>query len=890
MLGKFGFRAATLALTAFLLACDNSSTEEKVQGFLESAAEKAEAGETSAAVIELKNALQLAPENAKARRLLGELYLARGQGATAVKELRRAVEYGSAAEDVTANLGRALLLANEPEQVLELIAAPGEDADFAGQSQRTLYGLRAQALFATGEVEAAESLARRTLDGGESFEARLALARALSARGAHRDALEQIDAGLAERPGDPQALFVKANSLVATGGPAAAMDALQTARAQPWRPAMVDLALIELALQGNETELAWGVLDELGTSFENDPRVQYFQALRALSEERYDDARRIAEGLAGQYPEFVPAAYVAGTANVELGNFELGRSYLQTFVRKNPDNRYARVMLARAWEGLGETARAQEVLRPLKSTGEQARERQLAAATVESGNLGLEGEADLETPEGRRAEVQAILQHIQNQEFEAAMAKARELEEAVPESALPVQLQGIILWNQGQREDAIVRMQAALELAPENANAALNLARMHRAAGESESALKVLEPALEAHPENAALLVEAARAHAAANDAERVQALLERALAAEPAAADARTYLARFHLLRGQAQAAVEVAKAGPMDQAPNPSLLEVEGRAQQALGNYEAALVAFEKLREAVPDRPEGYLHVGETLLAMNRPAEAIKPLEEARARSDSPKEAEIYLAQALLQAGEGERAGKLIAGLEEKYPEESDVAILRGNHALSVEQDQAAAVAAFERALELEPSEKRLMNLVQLRTGLGQVEPAMARLEEWRANHEPSVRVDSTLAELKLASGELDAARDLYASLVERAPDNAAFQNNLAWVLGEQGALDQALTHARMAVALAPEDPGVRDTLGVILLKRGEIEEAREHLARAAQAAPDRVDIQVNYGETLVSAGALDKAQAVLVPLASRELPEELRQRVNRLLDRIQ
>lgn len=469
------------------------------------------------------------------------------------------------------------------------------------------------------------------------------------------------------------------------------------------------------------------------------------------------------------------------------------------------------------------------------------------------------------------------------------MAKARELEEAVPESPLPAQLQGIILWSQGRQDEAIARMQAAVERAPENASAALNLARMHRARGESESALEVLAPALEAHPDNAKLLVEAARGHAARNDAERVRTLLERALEAEPAAADVRAYLARFHLLQGRPRAAVEVTTAAPPDQRDNPALLEVEGRAQQALGNYEAALAAFEKLREAAPDRPESYLRVGETLLAMNRPAEAIKPLEQARARSDSPKEAEIYLGQALLQAGKGERAGTLIAELEEKYPEESDVAILRGNHALSVEQDRAAAVAAFERALELEPSERRLMNLVQLQTRLGRVEAATERLEEWRANHEPSVRVDSTLAELKLATGELDAARDLYASLAERVPDNAAFQNNLAWVQGEQGALDKALTHARQAVALAPEDPGVRDTLGVILLKRGEAEEARKHLAKAAASAPDRADIQVNYAEALVTAGQHEAARTVLDQLASKDVPEQMRQRIEALLAQI-
>jgi len=891
MLGKFGFVAATLVLAASLLGCDNSTTEEKVQQFIESAAEKVEAGKASAAIIELKNALQLAPKNVEARRRLGKLYLKQGAAESAVKEFRRALEYGAATTAIKPDLARALLLANEPEEVLNLVAPHADEAALTAGVTRSLYGLRAQALLATGDSEAAAALARRILEHGESFEARVALNKVFVGRGEHEAALDQIEKALAERPGNPQALWLKASSQISTGKLEGALETLEKARKQPWRPAVVDIALIEVALKQKNTEFAWRVLGDLGTQFADDPRVKYFRALRALTEKRYDEARQIVEEVTSRYPDFLPAAYVAGAAHVQLGNFELARSYLERFLQANPDNRYGRILLARAWEGLGESGKAREVLGSAQRDGTRAGERQLAAAQT-GGDLGLGGAADatdLQTPEGRRAEVQAIVQHIQNEEFEAAMAKARELGEAVPESPLPVQLQGVILWAQGKQEEAIARMKTAVEQAPQNANAAVNLARMHRARGESESALKVLEPALAANPENAVLLVEAARAHAARNESERVRSLLEKAVAAEPGAADARAYLARFHLLQGRPAAAVEVAEAAPEEQQDNPALLEVVGRAHQAQGNYEDALAAFEKLSEAVPDRPEGYLRAGETLLAMNRPGDAVAALEKARERSDSPKEIEVYLARSLLQSGQGERAGKLIAELEEEYPEESDVAILRGNHALVVEQDPQAAVGSFEKALELEPSETRLMDLVRLHSRLGQVDKAVARLQQWRGDHEPSIRVDSALAELHLTAGQLDAARDVYQDLVARAPENPVFQNNLAWVLGEQGTLDAALEHARKAAKLAPEDPGIQDTLGMVLLKRGETAKARAHLEKAAKAAPEREDIQVNYGEVLVAAGAHDEAQTVLKQLASKNLSDSLRERVDQLLEQV-
>jgi len=74
------------------------------------------------------------------------------------------------------------------------------------------------------------------------------------------------------------------------------------------------------------------------------------------------------------------------------------------------------------------------------------------------------------------------------------------------------------------------------------------------------------------------------------------------------------------------------------------------------------------------------------------------------------------------------------------------------------------------------------------------------------------------------------------------------------------------------------------------VILLKRGEAEEARKHLAKAAASAPDRTDIQVNYGEALVTAGQHDAARTVLDGLASKDVSEEVRQRIEALLAQIQ
>ena len=92
---------------AFLVACSASYTPEER---IARAADFRKKSDIHAAAIELKSALQQEPDNGIARLELGRLYVDIGNGASAEKELERAVKIGEPPAAVALLQTRALLL------------------------------------------------------------------------------------------------------------------------------------------------------------------------------------------------------------------------------------------------------------------------------------------------------------------------------------------------------------------------------------------------------------------------------------------------------------------------------------------------------------------------------------------------------------------------------------------------------------------------------------------------------------------------------------------------------------------------------------------------------------------------------------------------------------
>jgi len=133
------------------IGCSQNKTAEQL---LTSAQRYIEEENKDAAIIELKNVIQLDASNGEARVMLGKIYLSSGQAVNAEKEFKRADEYNFNPDDFYTLYARALFLQSKSEDILYLDVASLDNAE----SKAALLYYQGISAYQKGENDTAEKM------------------------------------------------------------------------------------------------------------------------------------------------------------------------------------------------------------------------------------------------------------------------------------------------------------------------------------------------------------------------------------------------------------------------------------------------------------------------------------------------------------------------------------------------------------------------------------------------------------------------------------------------------------------------------------------------------------------------------------------------------------
>ncbi|MDQ2987555.1 MAG: PEP-CTERM system TPR-repeat protein PrsT, partial [Pseudomonadota bacterium] len=721
--------------------------------------------ELPAAVITLKNAIEATPSDAEARYLLAKVYIEQGDGVSAEKEIRMALQHGYSPVAALPLLGESLQLQGQFQKVLDETAAGGDGAD--------LLCVRAAALLALGKIDSAKQVYGAVLQGRPKFAAALTgLGRAAFLERDIEGANRYAALARAAEPRNTDVLMFKGDLLRAENQPTAALAAYdQVLALRPaHRSAHIEKAYLEISL-GKFAE-AQADLDIAREASPASVLVFYTQALLDYSQGKNSEALESMQNVLRVAPDHMPSVLLAAAIDLNIGALHQAERHLRHYLEKNPDNIYARKMLASTLLRSGHSPDALIALAPalaiarqdvqlLALAGEsymQARDFNNAAAyfdqasTLDPKAAGLRtslamsklGKGDNEAAirdlqlasrldsKSPRAGIALVRTELGLGHLDQAYAAAEALEKSQPGNAAVHDLKGMVWVSRHNAANARASFRKALALQPSYFLAAANLAQLDLNDKHPDAAEGVLRAFLEKNPASVEAMTTLATLATSEHKTEETTQWLERASAAEPNAIAPAVNLLAQYLETGKNDKALNLAQKLQVTHFDNPDLLDLLGKSQLANGEQENALSTYKKLAVALPRSAPAQMQVAALQLLLKHPNAAEDALKVALAIQPDFPAAQLALAELHVRRGWHELALQIAANMQRRHPRAAAGFQLEGD-ILMAQNKPALALPAFEQAFAFTRSSELAIKTANAMRAAGQQEPAAKRLAQW-------------------------------------------------------------------------------------------------------------------------------------------------------------
>ncbi len=903
-------RNAALLCLFVLAGCESELTPEEG---LQRAESYRDSGDYQAAIIELKNVLQNHPQHRDTRLLMSELYILQRDGASAETQLMKARELSPDDLDIRSSLGRAFLLQQNYDWVIDNIAV--EDNEPA-QIRADLLILRAYAYFYNNELEQAEQNFGQARAADANNAAALAGQALINLQnGNFAEAGQQVEQALALDAANMEAWIIKGRLAYLQSQYESAEQAFRRAIASAsgftfLQPIQTRVYLVQVLIDQEKMDAATRVVDELAGTNSSHPMVHYLRAHIAYESGQFDSAIEHIQVTRSAAPDYDPALLLEGAINYALGNLERGNLALSAYVARHPDNYNARKLLAATQLKLQQPEQAYELVSPLL----QQDPNNLQLLLFASGAMRDAGKPDASIPFLQRAlqqdpentdlklqlastylsnaepdEAIRILQALpptenrfdkreqllllawaNKQDYDSALAYVDDYLLKHPNDTDVLGHSGVVLTRMGKPDAARERFEKALSLQPTNNQMLMTLARLEFQQKNYVRAEQLLERQLSMKPDDADAMYALANIGAQKGEKETAISWLERARKASDQALQPRLVLVKYYLDQGKInqakEASIEATKIAP----GRADVWNTYSVIQNRLGDHIGAIDSLHRALKLQPDSDTILMNLARSQVSAKDLNAAKETLRKLQTLSTDNFQAASMLALIEMKQGNTQKALDIAQQQQASSKNrlnamalEGDLQMMAGNHTRAVEVYTAARDISSSTALTVK------LYTASRRAAL----PGPERiLLDWLQTHPDDTAVRLLLATEYQSSGKTTEAIRQYETLNSQKPDDADILNNLA--LAYQANKDpKAVTTAEKAYQLDPDNAAIKDTLGWILVQEKNAERGLPLLRDAKALLPDNIEIQYHYAVALAEYGNRDKARKLLQKLVDTE-----------------
>ena len=853
-------------------------------------------GDSKAAVIQLKNALQKSPDDAEARFLLGTIYASSGDPLSAEKELRKAATLGIKRDRMAPVLGQVLLALGKFQNVLD------ETTPAAGMVDTTeLQILRGNAYLGLVKPDQAKEAFQLALAAKpDDPRALIGLARHSAAANDVPGAMRLVDQAVSKNPTNGDAWKLKADLARTSGDVDGARKAYDEAVKLKPNDSTTLISRANLSISLKKFVEAKADIDAAQKLTPGIPLVFYTQALLEFSQGKNPAALEAIQHVLQVAPDHLPTILLAGAIETGLGSNEQAEQHLRKYLQADPSNTYARKLLATALLKNGQAKDALTILAPAINDGQkdpqlwmiagesllQSRDFNKANEYFEKANtlapniplvhtamaMSQMGQGDsakalseLELAASLDDKTTApgvalVMAQLRLKQFDKAMLAVQALEKKHPNDPQVFNLKGGVYMGMNDLVKARASFEKALSIAPTYFSAVENLARLDIQDKKLDQAKKRFESVLAADPKSVpAMTALAGIAQGAGQPAEAV-VWLEKASAVNPADVGPALQLGKYYLQTGAKDKATAVAQKLFAANDKNIEVIDFLGQVQASNNDLPGSLLTFRKLATLKPTSALAQMRIASVQIAMKNDADAVASLTKAVFLEPENLSAQVALASLQAKTGDFESALKVAHQIQKQRAREPIGFVLEGD-LLMAQKKAPAAQKAYEQGIAVKKTGPLLIKLHQSMTLGDNAKAADPWLLQWLTEHPTDTAVRIYLGDSYLGRLQLKPAIAQYEVALKAAPQNITVLNNLAYAY-QLDKNPRALEMAENALKIEPNNPRVMDTLGWILVEKGNDARGLGLLQKAIALLPGNEEVRFHLAVGLSKSG--DKAGA--------------------------
>jgi len=871
-----------LGFTFFTLGCSEKGAED----YLQEAAAYSAKDDPKAAVVALKNAVQVAPRSAIARFELGRINLALSNFEEASKELTRALEYGYSESKVIPPLAEALHRSSANVALADL---DYDSSGLSAEEQLEVGARKISALIELDKREEASIIVEQLLEvNAETPYKGMVKGYQLIIAKDYLGALSTLEDVLETAPLNRDVIALAARLYILNGDIENAANLYENYVDIAKDDLQAKFALVNILMQQKQPERAEKYIDELLTINNTNGALNQLKATARAAVGDHEAAKEYAEKAINSGRSDYALRLVAGFSSYKIEDFESAIKHLSVVAGSLPDDHPALRMLADSQLRLnrgkdaalvlervenispndvslfsrtgyelikaGDTESAKQIIKQAETVSESSDEL-LRLGVLKLTLNDLEGIVDLKSavakaPDSVSAKSTLAGAYLATNQLDKAMALAKQWQQENPDAVEGYLLEADVLSSQEKFDESAKVVARAASIDADNSLVQLASIRVDIIAEKYEQALPKIEALVAKEPSNIKALVSYFKVTSELGDADVAVATIEDAAKNNPSD-QALTILFASTLVSDKkfSEALNELKRIHASRLTPS-SYWGLKGIALYNTSNLPDSRKHYSQWADFFPNQVEPTLGL---LNILDLQSDYTKGVTVATNYLAKNKNLQIQVMQAYFFAmsKDAKNAAQTLSKLADEYQALPFVRGIKARIAL-LEGRAEEGVADASAAYLAKKSAQNLLLYVLTLDSAGKSAEGFEIIEQHVNDFPNDIRSKALLAERKVAS-DSSAALASYEEMLKDYPENPIFLNNAGYLHFKANNFEKAYEYSAKAYELVPQNVAFTDTYAQILMQRGETEKAvTAYNAVISDSIVDE-EIILNYIEAL-------------------------------------